>query len=304
MILSDLSIKQPVLATMMMAALVVLGIFSYKELQIDLFPDVDMPVVTVQTIYPGVAPETVETEVSKRIEEAINPIEGVKHITSTSTEGISIVVAEFELGTDIHTAEQEVRSKISAIRQEFPTGVEESVIERLDPADMPIISLSVASSRLTPVELTTLTEKVIKRRLEGINGVGSLTIVGGQRREIQVYLDPERMKAFGFTVSDVVLALRRENIEIPAGKVQNEITEELVRVEGKITDPQQFNNIIVKNIEGVPIYLHEVADIRDGYEEQKNLALKIFVQQQQHCLLYPLQEKQLCQDISDFPRLF
>ena len=141
MILSDLSVKQPVFATMMMVALVVLGIFSYKELPIDLFPDVDMPVVTVQTQYPGVSPETVETEVTKRIEEAINPIEGVKHISSTSTEGVSIVVTEFELGTDIHTAEQEVRSKISALRRDFPTGVEEPVIERLDPADLPIVTL-------------------------------------------------------------------------------------------------------------------------------------------------------------------
>jgi HAE1 family hydrophobic/amphiphilic exporter-1 len=273
MILSDLSVKQPVLAAMMMIALVVLGIFSYKELPIDLFPDVDMPVVTVQTLYPGVSPETVETEVSKRIEEAINPIEGVKHISSSSTEGASIVVAEFELGTNIHTAEQEVRSKISAIRRDFPTGVEEPVIERLDPADMPIISLSVTSDRLTPVELTTLAEKVIKRRLESINGVGSLTIVGGQRREIQVYLDPERIKSYGLTVPDVVLSLRRENMEVPAGKVENELTEELVQVEGKVTNPQHFQDIIVKNIKGVPIYLREIAAIKDGFEEQRTLAL-------------------------------
>jgi len=273
MILSDLSVKQPVLATMMMVALVVLGIFSYRELPIDLFPDVDMPVVTVQTLYPGVSPETVETEVSKRIEEAINPVEGVKHISSTSTEGVSVVIAEFELGTDIHTAEQEVRSKVSALRRDFPTGVEDSVIERLDPADMPIVSLSVVSPQLTPVELTSLTEKVIKRRLESIEGVGSLTIVGGQRREIQVYLDPERMKAYGLTVPDVVLALRQGNMEVPAGKVHNQTMEELVRVEGKLADPKLFQSLIVKNIHGVPIYLHEVARIEDGYEEQRTLAL-------------------------------
>ncbi len=273
MILSDLSVKQPVFASMMMIALVVLGIFSYRELPIDLFPDVDMPVVTVQTLYPGVAPETVETEVTKRIEEAINPVEGVRHISSTSTEGISIVVTEFELGTDIHTAEQEVRSKISALRRDFPTGVEESVIERLDPADLPIVVLSVSSPQLGPVELTTLTEKVIKRRLEGIEGVGSLTIVGGQRREIQAYIDPQRMKAYGLTVPDVVLALRRGNMEVPAGKVYNEVMEELVRIEGKLVDPKLFQDLIVKNIGGVPVYLHEVARIEDGYEEQRTLAL-------------------------------
>ena len=273
MILSDLSVKQPVFATMMMVALVVLGIFSFKELPIDLFPDVDMPVVTVQTLYPGVSPETVETEVTKRIEEAINPVEGVKHISSTSTEGVSIVITEFELGTDIHTAEQEVRSKVSALRRNFPTGVEDSVIQRLDPADLPIVSLSVVSPQLNPVELTSLTEKVIKRRLESIEGVGSLTIVGGQRREIQVYLDPERMKAYDLTVPDIVLALRRGNMEVPAGKVYNRRMEELVRIEGKLENPKLFQDLIIKNIRGVPIYLNEVARIEDGYEEQRTLAL-------------------------------
>ena len=170
MILSDLSVKQPVFATMMMVALVVLGIFSYKELSIDLFPDVDFPVVTVQTVYPGVAPETVETEVTKPIEEAINPIQGVKHITSTTTEGVSIVIVEFELGTDINTAEQDVRSKVSALRRDFPTGVEEPVIGRIDPADMPIVSLSVSSPQLSPKELTTLTEKVIRNALKTFRG--------------------------------------------------------------------------------------------------------------------------------------
>lgn len=273
MILSDLSVKQPVFATMMMVALVVLGIFSYKELSIDLFPDVDFPVVTVQTVYPGVAPETVETEVTKRIEEAINPIEGVKHITSTTTEGASIVVAEFELGTNIHTAAQDVRSKVNALRRDFPTGVEEPVIDRLDPDEMPILSLSVSSPELSDKELTTLAEKVIKKRLENIEGVGALKIVGGQRREIQVFLDPERMKAYSLTVPEVVQALRRENLEVPAGKLYSGAVEELVRIEGKIPDPEQFRDLIVKNIQGVPVYLHEIARIHDGHEEQRTLAL-------------------------------
>jgi hydrophobic/amphiphilic exporter-1 (mainly G- bacteria), HAE1 family len=273
MILSDLSVKQPVFATMMMIALMVLGIFSYRELSIDLFPNVDMPVVTVQTLYPGVAPETVETEVTKRIEEAVNPIEGVKHISSTTTEGVSIVVTEFELGTDIHTAAQDVRSKVSALRRDFPSGVEEPVIERLDPADMPIITLSVASPQLSPKELTSLTEKIIRKRLENIEGVGSLKIVGGQRREIQVFLDPERIKAYSLTVPEVVLALKRENIEVPAGKVTTGAVEELVRVEGKVRDPKLFQDLIVKNIRGVPVHLNDIARIADGYEEQRTLAL-------------------------------
>ncbi len=273
MFLSDLSVKQPVFATMMMLALVVLGIYSFRDLSIDLFPDVDFPVITVQTLYPGVAPETVETEVTKRIEEAINPIEGVKNISSTTTEGVSVVVTEFELGTDIYTAAQDVRSKVAALRGEFPTGVEEPIIERLDPADMPIVSLSVTSPQLSHKDLTSLAEKVIKKRLEAVNGVGSITIVGGQKREIQIFLNPQRMKAYGLTVPDVVLALRRENLEVPAGKVVGDAMEELVRIEGKIDDPVMFQDLIVKNIRGVPIYLSEIARIIDGYEEQRSLAL-------------------------------
>jgi hydrophobic/amphiphilic exporter-1 (mainly G- bacteria), HAE1 family len=273
MILSDLSVKQPVFATMMMIALVVLGIFSYFELPIDLMPNVDLPVVTIQTLYPGVAPETVETEVTKRIEEAINPIEGVKHIQSTTTEGVSVVIAEFRLGTDINTAAQDVRSKVSALKRDFPAGVEEPVIDRLDFSNMPVVSLSVESPQLSPKELTSLTEKVIRKRLENIEGVGSLSIIGGQKREIQVFLDPERMKAYGLTVPEVVLALRRENIEVPAGKISSEVMEELVRIEGKFADPNLFQTLIVKTIRGVPVHLGEIAKIVDGYEEQRTLAL-------------------------------
>ncbi len=273
MLLSDLSIKQPVFATMLMVGLVVLGIFSYKELSTDLFPKVDLPVVSVRTIYPGVSPETIETEVTKRIEEAINPIEGVRHINSITSEGFSSVVAVFELGTNIYSAAQDVRSKVSALRRDFPTGVEEPVIERLDPADMPILSLSVTSEKLSPKQLTSLVEKVITKRLENIEGVGSLTIVGGQRREIQVLLDPDQLKSYALTVPDVVTALRRENLEVPAGKIEHGRMEELVRVDGKFGSADGFENLIVKTIHGVPVSLHEVASVTDGYEEQRKLAL-------------------------------
>jgi len=273
MFLSDLSIKQPVFATMMMVALVVLGIFSYRGLSTDLFPDVELPVVSIVTVYPGVAPETVETEVTKRIEEVINPIEGVRHITSTTSEGFSSVLVEFELGTNIHTAAQDVRSKVGALRRQFPDGVEEPVIQRLDPAEIPIISLSVTSPQLTAKQLTSLAEKVIKKRLENVEGVGSVTIVGGQRREIHVLLDLDRMKAYSITVPEVVSILRGENLDVPAGKINHGSMEELVRVRGKVLDPALFGSLIVKSIRNVPVYLRELATVRDAYEEQRSLAL-------------------------------
>ena len=273
MLLSDLSIRQPVFATMLMIGLMVLGIFSYKELATDLFPKVDLPVVSVRTLYPGVSPETVETEVTKRIEEALNPIQGVRHISSITSEGFSSVVVIFELGTDIYNAAQDVRSKVSALRRDFPTGVEEPVIERLDPADLPIVSLSIASDHLSPKQITTLVEKTISKRIENIEGVGSLTIVGGQRREIQVLLDPDRMKSYHLTVPEVVVALGRENLEVPAGKIEHGRLEELVRIDGRFATADGFQNLVVKTIRDVPVYLKEVAAIVDGIEEQRKLAL-------------------------------
>lgn len=273
MLLSDLSIKQPVFATMLMVGLVVLGIFSYKELPTDLFPKVDLPVASVRTLYPGVSPETVETEVTKRIEEAVNPIQGVRHISSITSEGFSSILIEFELGTNIYSAAQDVRSKVSALRRDFPAGVEEPVIERLDPSELPVLSLSVKSDQLTPKQLTSLVEKVISKRLENIEGVGSLTIVGGQRREIQILLDVDRMKSYALTVPEVVTALRRENLEVPAGKIEHGRLDELVRIDGKFATSDGFQNLIVKTIHGVPVYLNEVAAVSDGYEEQRKLAL-------------------------------
>ncbi|MFI5176153.1 MAG: efflux RND transporter permease subunit, partial [Terriglobia bacterium] len=161
MFLSNLSIKQPVFATMMVVALVVIGIFSYTELKIDLFPNVDIPVVSINTTYPGVAPETVETEVSKRIEEAVNPIGGIRHINSTTTEGFSSVVVEFQLGTNIVTALQEIQNKINGIRSLFPREVKEPVIQQLRMEELPILSVAVLSPNLDAKALTTISEKVL-----------------------------------------------------------------------------------------------------------------------------------------------
>src|SRR5437879_2141062 len=164
MFLSDLSIKQPVLATMLAVSLVTLGLYSYRQLSIDQFPDVEIPVLTVQTAYPGAAPETVEREVTKRIEEALNTISGVRHMSSTSTESLSMVVAEFRLGTSIHTAQQDAQAKINAIRAEFPQDMKEPVIQRIDFNAMPIISVAVESQSADIKALSSLAEKVVKKR--------------------------------------------------------------------------------------------------------------------------------------------
>jgi len=273
MFLSNLSIRQPVFATMMVLTLVVVGIVSYFELKIDLFPNVDIPVVTITTTYPGVAPETVETEVTKRIEEAVNPIGGIRHISSVTTEGISSVMIEFQLEKNINTALLEVQSKINGIRSQFPADVEEPVIQQFRIEELPILSIAVLSPTLDAKHLTTLAEKVLKRRLENISGVGQVRLVGAARREIQILLDRDKLKSFGLTYPEVVQALRRENLDVPAGKLDPGLRESLVRVAGRARTPEDFSQFIVAERNGFPITLAALGRVVDGIEEQRSYSL-------------------------------
>ena len=273
MFLSDLSIKQPVLATMLAVTLMVLGVYSYNQLSVDLMPNVEIPVLTVQTVYPGASPETVEREVSKRIEEALNTIPGARHISSTTTEGLSMVIVEFRLGVKIGTAQQDAQAKINAIRADFPKDMEEPVIQRIDFSAMPIVSVAVESPTADVKTLSSLAEKVLKKRLENVPGVGQVTLVGLARREVQVLVDREKLKAFGLTYADVSGALQRENLDVPAGKLQQGQNEPLVRVSGKFHAVEDFRNLIVAVRGGRPIFLPEVARVVDGIEERRSAAL-------------------------------
>jgi len=273
MFLSDLSIKQPVLATMLAATLVVLGVYSYRELSVELMPNVELPVLTVRTVYPGASPETVEREVTKRIEETLNTIPGLRHIMSTTTEGLSMVVVEFRLGVSITTAQQDAQAKINAIRADFPRDMEEPIIQRLDIGAMPVISVAVESSTVDIKKLSSLAEKVLKKRLENVSGVGQVTLVGLARREVQVFVDKEKLKAFALTYAEVAGALQRENLELPAGKLEQGKSEPLVRVAGKFRSVEEFRKLIVAVRSGRPIFLTEIARIADGIEERSSSAL-------------------------------
>ncbi|MGE5489645.1 MAG: efflux RND transporter permease subunit [bacterium] len=273
MFLSDLSIKQPVLATMLAVSLVALGAYSYRELSVDLFPDIEIPVLTVQTVYAGASPETVEREVSKRIEEALNTISGVRHIQSTSTEGLSVVIVEFHLGTNIFTAQQDAQAKINAIRSDFPQDMEEPVIQRIDVNSTPILSVAVESKQADIKTLSSIADKTIKRRLEIIPGVGQVTIIGEARREIQILVDREKLRGLNLTYADVAGALRRENIDLPAGKLEQGAHEPLVRVAGKYKSVDEFQNLIIATRNGRPIYLPEIARVVDSIEDRTSAAL-------------------------------
>src|SRR5512136_1999890 len=272
MFLSNLSIKRPIFASVMMLALVTLGIFSYRRLAIDMFPDVEIPILSIVTKYPGASPETVEREVSKRIEEAVNPISGVKHVTSTSRESVSLVVVEFNLEVKINEASQEARAKVNAIRGDLPQGIEEPIIQKLDFSSIPIISLAVRSDALPPKDLTTLVEKKIQRRFENISGVGKVDLVGESKREVNVNIDPTRLEALSMGVDEVVIGLQSENVNTPLGRLNRNSFEYPLRVSGKPVVVDRFKTMVIGQRNGRPVMLSEVAEVKDGIEEQRSLA--------------------------------
>jgi HAE1 family hydrophobic/amphiphilic exporter-1 len=273
MFLSDLSIKRPVFATVLMIALVTLGTFSYRRLAIDMFPDVEIPVLSIVTAFPGASPETVEREVTKKLEQAVNPIAGVKHVYSTSREGVATVVVEFDLEVRINDAAQDALSKISAIRNQLPQGIEEPVLQKLDIGGMAIVSLATRSSQLTPRELTILVDRRVKRRLENLPGVGKIQLVGETKREVNVELDPARLDALGLGVDEVLSGLSGENVNTPLGRLDRGAQELPVRIAGKPRDVSGFGSMVVAQRGGVPIALGQVAEVKDGVEEQRKLAL-------------------------------
>src|SRR5512135_1933906 len=273
MFLSNLSIKRPVFATVLMLTLVTLGVFSYRRLAIDMFPDIEIPVLSIITQFPDASPETVEREVTKKLEQAVNPISGVKHVYSTSREGLSTVIVEFNLEVKINDAAQDARSKISAIRNDLPAGIQEPVIQKLDIGGMAIVSLAVRSEQMTSRELTTLVDRKVKRRLENLPGVGKVELVGDTKREVNVHVDPARLEALGMGVDELIGGLSGENVNTPLGRLNRGGQELPVRVSGKPLEVSGFSSMVVARRGEVPVTLGEVADVVDGAEEQRSIAL-------------------------------
>ncbi|MEO8144906.1 MAG: efflux RND transporter permease subunit, partial [Betaproteobacteria bacterium] len=267
------SISNPVFATMMMAALLVLGAFSYSRLPVEQFPDVSFPVVVVQTAYPGASPENVEEEVTRRVEESVNTISGIKTLSSRSYESLSVVIIEFDLSIDPKLAAQDVREKIALIRSSFRDEIKEPRVSRFNPDDYPIVSVAVQSTGRSLRELTTLADQVIKKRLENVGGVGQATLVGGVKREIKVYLNLESMEAQKVGADQVIKALQSENQEVPAGSILTPSQEKIVQLRARLTGPQDFRNLIVARRGGKAVTLGSIAEIEDGQQEEENAAL-------------------------------
>ena len=271
------SIDNPVLATMVMFAFVVLGLFSYQRLAVDQFPNVDFPTVVVQMDYPGASPEIVEAEVTKKVEEAVNTIAGINALWSRSYEGRSVVVVEFDLDVDGRRAADDVREKVSSIRPLLRDEVKEPRVSRFDPASQPILNVAILSTdgRYDAQALTTWATQVLQKRLENVRGVGAVSVVGGVAREINVYLKPDALEAMGVGVEQVVAAVRSENQELPLGAIRSREQERVVQIDARMKRPEDFRDIIVarKGAAGTPVRLWQVADVVDGPQEIESLAL-------------------------------
>lgn len=274
---TQVSLKNPVFATMMMMAIVVLGLFSYQRLQVDQFPNIDLPVVVVIADYPGASPEIVESEVTKKLEEGVNSIAGVSALTSRSFEGQSIVIIEFQLYVDGRKAAEDVREKISAIRPSLRAEVKEPRVLRFDPSSRAIWSVAVLpeakQGAMSAVELTNWADQTLKKRLENVRGAGAVNLVGGTKREINVYLNPQAMESLGITADQVVNAVRNENQDLPVGSIRSLTQERVVKIDARMKRPEDFGKIIVTRKNNVAVTVDQVARIADGAQEVDSLAL-------------------------------
>ena len=272
MILPRISIKRPVLATMMNLAVVLFGIIGLTRLPVRELPDIDPPIVSVTTVYPGANASVVETEVTERLEEACNNIEGIKTLTSQSREQVSTITIEFDLSRDIDLAAQDVRDRVSRVRGLLPDEIDEPVIAKQDADANPVLWIGINSDRYTPLELTTLAERQIKNRLQTVRGVSSVRIGGEKRYAVRLWLDSERMAAHRVTVLDVQQALRQQNVELPSGRVENFEREMTIETLGELKTAEEFNQLVLRS-DGVKIVrLRDIGEARDGVEDERTIA--------------------------------
>jgi hydrophobic/amphiphilic exporter-1 (mainly G- bacteria), HAE1 family len=269
--LAEVCVRRPVFATMLIVALMVVGGFSFSTLGLDLFPKIDLPTVSVTVSNPGASAEEIETEITKRIEDAINTISGIEDINSTSAEGISSLVISFSLDKNGDVAAQEVRDKVNRAIPDLPETAKTPVIQKFDPDATPILQMAVSSPR--PLrEVTEIADKQIKPRVENINGVGEIQLVGGLKREIRVWVNPDKMRAYNLSVAEVANALKQQNMELPAGNMNAGATEWSVRTLGRLVDPAQFDEIAIATRGPYVVKLRDIGHAEDSEEEPTTAA--------------------------------
>src|SRR3989449_1729055 len=269
--LAEICVRRPVFATMLILSITVVGVFSYRSLGVDLFPKIDLPTITVTVVNPGASPQEVETEITDKVESAVNTISSIDELRSTSVEGVSQVCVNFVLEKNADLAAQEVRNKVDRIVNNLPETAEVPIVQKLDTDATPVLRVAVSAPRSLR-EVTDIADKQIKRLIEPISGVGNVDIVGGRQREIEIWVDPDKMRAFNVSAADVANAVKLQNMELPGGRVEEGQRELTVRTMGRIPDPAQFNNLVVANRGPYADKLSDIGYVEDGAEEQRTEA--------------------------------
>ncbi|HKY31407.1 MAG TPA: efflux RND transporter permease subunit [Candidatus Polarisedimenticolia bacterium] len=269
--LAEICIRRPVFATMLIMALVVVGAAGFLRLGVDRFPSVDLPTVSVRTTLPGASPEEVESEVSQRLEEAVNTVEGISELRSISGQGSSIVIATFRLERDIDAAAQDVRDRVAAVARDLPEDAEPPIVAKLDNDSTPVLTLAVSADR--PLrELTELADKMVKVELERSSGVGEVRLVGGLERAVNVWIEADRLAAYQIPISAVREAIRRQNADVPGGNVTSGSHESVLRTMGRVVDARDFNDLVIATVNGSPVRVRDIGQAEDGTKEQRSLA--------------------------------
>ncbi|MES2115269.1 MAG: efflux RND transporter permease subunit, partial [Pseudomonadota bacterium] len=271
--ITKVSIQNPVFATMVMVALVVLGLFSYRGLGLESMPNVQIPVAIVEVQYPGASPEAVENDITRPLEEIINTVSGIKTLRSNSWEGRAGLYIDFDLSTNMDKAMQDIRDKVALVRPRFPKEAKDPFIARVEGEnERPIVQLSLTAKSHTVRELSTLADQVITKRFQAVPGVGQVRLTGTKARQVLVSLRPADMTAQAVGVDEVIAAIQATNTNLPAGSISYGASEQLVRVEGKLKQARDFNRIIVARRANGPVLLEQVANVVDGEQEELSIS--------------------------------
>lgn len=267
-----ISVKYPVFTIMMMISLMVLGLASWKRMTVEEFPNIDFPFVVVTTQYAGASPEAVESDITKKLEDQINTISGIKQITSRSSEGFSMIVAEFNLDTSSALAAQDVRDKIAPVTAQFRDEIDTPIVQRYDPSSSPIMSVVFESSSMSLAQLSSYVDKRIVPQLKTVSGVGNVNLLGDAKRQIRIKILPEQLQSYGIGIDQVINTLKNENIEVPAGTLQQKNSELVVQIQSKVIHPLAFGDLVIANKNGSPIFLKQVATVEDTQAELQSSA--------------------------------
>ena len=270
--LTRISVKYPVFTIMMMFCLMVLGLASWQRMGVEEFPDVDFPFVVVYTTYPGASPETVESEITKKMEDQINTISGLKQVISQSSEGLSTIIAEFDLDVSSAIAAQDVRDKIAPVTAEFRDEIQDPIVERYDPSANAVMSIVFESQNMSLKELSSYLDQRIVPQFRTVSGVGTVNLLGDAKRQIRIQIEPEKLQSFGIGIDQIINTIKAENVEVPGGTLKYGNSELVVEIKSKVIHPLAFGDLVIANKNGVPIYLRQVASISDSQAELESSA--------------------------------